>query len=277
MQLPMYQVDAFTDELFAGNPAAVCPLSAWLPDETLHNIAQENNLSETAFTVPAGAPGTYALRWFTPTVEVDLCGHATLAAAWVHFFALGAGPLLRFQTRSGELIVQRHGDMLELDFPSVPPHPTVPPPALAGLLGRPPQSVHRMRPVHGAPYYLAVYEQASAVAGLSPDTDGLRSVLGANVIVTAPADSPGLDFVSRFFAPASGVPEDPVTGSAHCSLAPYWSDRLGKTRLVGRQISARGGTVVCVLDGDRVRLQGQGVLYLRGEISLPDPAQGMTA
>ena len=271
MRLPMYQIDAFTDQLFSGNPAAVCPLRAWLPDPILQRIALENNLSETAFTVPLESPGAYGLRWFTPTVEVDLCGHATLAAAWVHSFMLGAGSRLRFQTRSGELTVTRHEDTLEMDFPSVPPLPSGPPPALAAVLGHPPQEVHEMRPVHGARYFLAVYDRAAEVAGLSPDTDAMRDVLGANVIATAPSDTPDQDFVSRFFAPASGVPEDPVTGSAHCSLAPYWAARLGQERLVGRQISARGGTVVCILDGERVRLQGRGVLYLSGEIHLPAP------
>jgi PhzF family phenazine biosynthesis protein len=269
MRLPMYQVDAFTDRLFSGNPAAVCPLTAWLPDEVLQRIASENNLSETAFTVPLGEHGLYALRWFTPTVEVDLCGHATLAAAWVHSFELDAGSRLRFQTRSGELVVTRRGDLLEMDFPSVPPHATAAPSALADILGHPPQAVYEMQRVHGTPYYLAVYEHAATVAGLAPDTDAMRDLMGANVIVTAPSAVPEHDFVSRFFAPAVGVPEDPVTGSAHCSLAPYWAERLGQNRLVGRQISARGGTVGCLVEGNRVRLQGKGVLYLCGEIRLP--------
>lgn len=270
MRLPLFQIDAFTDRPFAGNPAAVVPLRSWLDDGTLQAIAAENNLSETAFTVPEGpedagaAVQRYALRWFTPTLEVALCGHATLAAAWV---LLDSGQTARFQTQSGELVVTREGARLTMDFPAIPPVPVEPPPGLADALGGAAEAWHAVRSVHGARYFLAVFADAAQVAALAPDTGRMGRAFHANVIATAPGTT--CDFVSRFFAPASGVPEDPVTGSAHCTLAPYWAARLGKNLLLGRQISSRGGEVRCEVVGDRVRLSGTCVQYLQGTIEVP--------
>lgn len=230
MRLPLYQVDAFTDRLFGGNPAAVCPLEEWLPDTTMQAIAAENNLSETAFFVREGEG--YALRWFTPAVEVELCGHATLASAYVIFHVLEpARERVLFRTRkAGTLVVTRRGDELAMDFPAWPASPVAAPPELAAALGKPPVRVLAARD------YLAVYEHAEDVAGLDPDLAAVARLDRFAVIVTAPGVE-GVDFVSRFFAPAKGVPEDPVTGSAHCTLTPYWAARLGKTRL---QAKSRG-------------------------------------
>ncbi|MGQ9369651.1 PhzF family phenazine biosynthesis protein [Azospirillum sp. ST 5-10] len=262
MRLPIYQVDAFADRVFAGNPAAVVPLEGWLPDERLAAIAGENNLSETAFFVPAG--DAYELRWFTPAVEVDLCGHATLASAFVIDRVLGrggAGPL-SFRTRkAGTLTVARDGDRYVLDFPSRPPEPAADPhPELLPALGGP-----APRAVLAARDYLVVYDDADAVRSLRPDLGRLAGVDRFAVCVTAPGDG-GVDFVSRFFAPGRGVPEDPVTGSAHCMLIPYWAGRLGRARLEARQVSARGGALACELAGDRVKIGGSAVLYLEGHI-----------
>ncbi len=257
MRIPIYQVDAFTNRLFAGNAAAVCPLEEWLSDELLLAIAAENNLSETAFL--AGGAGRYRLRWFTPAVEVDLCGHATLAAAYVVFRFLEPGlDAVRFDTRSGELTVRRRGEWLEMDFPSRPPMPAEPPPGLIEALGRAPRELWKARD------YMAVYETEDAIRDLSPDMNALARVNMFAAIVTAPGGE--VDFVSRFFAPAAGVPEDPVTGSAHCTLVPYWASRLGRTLLRARQLSRRGGELLCELRGDRVALAGQAVLYLEGFI-----------
>jgi PhzF family phenazine biosynthesis protein len=260
MRLPIYQVDAFTDRIFAGNPAAVVPLEDWLPDAMLQAIAAENNLSETAFFVRQGE--TYALRWFTPTIEVDLCGHATLASAYVVFnFGEPERHRVAFETRkAGTLVVTRQGDELAMDFPAWPPKPCEAPAGLAVALGRNPSEVL----VSGD--WLAVYERAADVAVLTPDFAGLRR-LDRAVIVTAPG-SDGVDFVSRFFAPGAGIDEDPVTGRAHCQLIPYWARRLAKTRLSARQISQRGGALSCALDGDRVTIAGQARLYLEGTITL---------
>jgi PhzF family phenazine biosynthesis protein len=268
IRLPIYQVDAFTEQVFAGNPAAVCPMQAWLSDETLQHIAAENNLSETAFTVPDGQGG-YELRWFTPTCEVDLCGHATLAAAWVLLCSHGRRSPVRFQTRSGTLTVALVGELLVMDFPALPPakESVTPTPAMLAALGHSPTALFSIPPIHGADYFLATYEDAAAVASLRPDTAAMGA-LGANVLATAAGEG-DVDFVSRFFAPASGVDEDPVTGSAHCTLAPFWAGRLQRTALTGQQLSVRGGTVKCEVDGDRVRLSGAARLYLRGEILVP--------
>lgn len=260
---PLYQVDAFTDRVFSGNPAAVCPLSSWPDDATLQAIAAENNLSETAFVVPEGEG--YRLRWFTPTLEVALCGHATLAAASV---LLPDDGVVHFASLSGPLTVTRRGALLTMDFPAIPPQEATPPDGLLAVIGDTPEAFFTIRSVHGARYYMAVLSTAAQVAALTPDTAAMARDFHANVIVTAPGDG-AHDFVSRFFAPASGVPEDPVTGSAHCSLAPYWSARLGRSMLVGRQISRRGGTVRCEVVGDRVLLSGQCALYLEGRIHLP--------
>lgn len=262
MRLPLYQVDAFADAVFAGNPAAVVPLEDWLPDATLQAIAAENNLSETAFIVRRG--DGYEIRWFTPAVEVDLCGHATLASAFVIATMLEWGcPLIDFTTRkAGTLSVTRNGDLYTLDFPSRPPEPLAGPPAgLIDALGGPsPLAVLKARDV------VVVYDDEATVRALTPDMGALARLEDYYaVIVTAPG-SGGVDFVSRFFAPAKGIPEDPVTGSAHCTLIPYWARRLGKERLKARQVSARGGALSCELAGDRVRIAGKAVLYMDGAI-----------
>ena len=261
MKLPLYQVDAFTARLFAGNPAAVCLLERWLPDATMQAIAAENNLSETAFLVPERAD--FGLRWFTPTVEVDLCGHATLASGKVIFERVRpASASLRFHTKSGVLGVARKGDWLELDFPARPAVPCDPPPGLLDALGGSPREVRK-----SVRDYLVVYGSEAEVARLRPDFARLAALDSAGVIVTAEGDE--ADLVSRFFAPGFGIDEDPVTGSAHCVLAPYWAERLGKATLDARQISRRGGVLRCELHGERVGIAGQAVLYLEGTIEVP--------
>jgi predicted PhzF superfamily epimerase YddE/YHI9 len=265
MKLPLFWIDAFTDQTFHGNPAAVVPLAAW-PDATLmQRIAFENGLAETAFFVRTGLD-RFHLRWFTPAVEMDLCGHATLASAFTIFTQLGqTGDRIVFDSRSGPLTVTRQGDRLELDFPSRPPTPLpaaqIPPTLLAGLGGPPPQWIGKARD------YFCVYPTEAAVLALQPDIALLNQIDVIGIIVTAPSRD-GIDFVSRFFAPRAGVPEDPVTGSAHCTLIPYWAQRLGKNLLHARQVSARSGELFCELRGDRVGIAGRGVLYLRGEIEV---------
>jgi predicted PhzF superfamily epimerase YddE/YHI9 len=260
MQIPLYQVDAFTNRLFAGNPAAVCPLEEWLPDALLQAIAAENNLSETAFFLRRG--NRYELRWFTPSVEVDLCGHATLASAFVILRLLEpARERVEFDTRSGQLTVTRRGERLAMDFPAKPPLPCEPPPGLLEALGGEPLEVLK------ADYYLVIYETEAAVRALRPDFAALRAASGTGVIVAAPGER--ADFVSRFFAPAYGIDEDPVTGSAHSTLIPFYAQRLGKWSLEARQVSARGGELYCELQGDRVLIAGEAVLYLEGTIRLP--------
>ncbi|MDP1579552.1 MAG: PhzF family phenazine biosynthesis protein [Candidatus Didemnitutus sp.] len=259
MKLPLYWIDAFSPVVFAGNPAAVVPLTAWPADALMQRIAFENGLAETAFFVPI-EPGRYHLRWFTPSAEVDLCGHATLASAFVLFTQLGfAGERLTFDSRSGPLPVRRLPDgKLELDFPSRPAVPVTPPPALLRGLGATPAEYAQ------AQANLAVFATAAEIRAIRPDFATLATLEQYGTIVTAPGED--CDFVSRFFAPRVGVPEDPVTGSAHCVLTPYWAARLGKNRLHARQLSARGGEVFCELRGDRVGLAGHAALYLRGEI-----------
>lgn len=261
MKLPLYQVDAFTDRVFGGNPAAVCPLSEWLADEVLAAIAAENNLSETAFVVPQG--DDWELRWFTPTAEVDLCGHATLATAFILFDAHPDREQLRFQTReAGVVTVRRDGDRLVLDFPSRPAKPVTIPDGLTEALGGvAPQQLRR------ASKNLAVFEDEATVRSLRPDFRYIAEMDGDGLIVTAPGDE--VDFVSRYFAPHVGIDEDPVTGSAHCTLTPYWAERLDERRLSARQVSTRGGTLHCTLVGDRVEIGGQAVLYLEGTITIP--------
>jgi PhzF family phenazine biosynthesis protein len=262
MRLPLYQVDAFTGDLFGGNPAAVCPLATWLPDATLQAIAAENNLSETAFFVREG--NGYALRWFTPTVEVDLCGHATLASGFVvmNFLEQGRAAVSFRTAKAGTLTVARDGGMLAMDFPARPAVPVQAPAGLLDALGGTPRAVLRARD------YLIIYDSAGEVAALKPDFAGLAAVKDCwAAIVSAPGED-GTDFVSRFFAPAQGVAEDPVTGSSHCTLTPYWAERLGKTTLEARQLSQRGGALRCTQKGDRVIIAGEAVLYLEGEISL---------
>jgi PhzF family phenazine biosynthesis protein len=261
MRLRLYHVDAFADRVFTGNPAAVVPLDDWLPDATLQSIAAENALSETAFLVRAG-DARWDLRWFTPTTEVDLCGHATLASAFVIATILAPGDAaLTFRTRmSGELTVTREGDVYTLDLPSRPPVTAVPAADLVAALG-----AARPREVLAARDWLVCYDDPAHVQTLRPDIARLAH-LDRMVIVTAPGED--VDFVSRFFAPGAGVPEDPVTGSAHCTLVPYWAARLGKERLEARQVSARGGRLHCALVGDRVQVGGRAVLYLEGTIQL---------
>lgn len=261
MKTPYYHVDAFTDRIFSGNPAGVCPLESWPADDLLQHIAAENSVPETAFFVRTG--DRYRLRWFTPTVEIDLCGHATLAAGHIILTFLEPGAeSVTFDSASGPLRVERVGDMLALDFPSRPPKPVEAPAILAEALGAAPREVLAARDL------VAVFDHEDDVRLMAPDMEKLRKITDwFAVIVTAPGST--VDFVSRFFAPNAGIPEDPVTGSAHCELAPYWSARLGKQSLHARQLSARGGELFCEDRGDRVRLAGNAVLYSRGEISLP--------
>lgn len=258
-QLDIYQVDAFTAAPFGGNPAAVVPLQAWLPDETLQRIAEESNLSETAYFVRKG--DIYELRWFTPAVEVDLCGHATLASAWVLFEQLGVHEdLLRFSTRSGELQVRRSGDRLAMDFPAKRPEARPVPAGLLQALGLPDAQA-----LYQTDDYLVIVENPALIDALKPDFAALAAFDVRGVAVTAPSTE--FDFVSRWFGPRVGVNEDPVTGSAHTSLAPYWAERLGKRRLSAQQGGARKGQLQCeVLDNGRVIISGQAALYLRGSI-----------
>lgn len=259
----LYQVDAFTRRLFAGNPAAVCVLTQALPRELCQAIAQENQLSETAFIQRRGEG--YAIRWFTPTCEVDLCGHATLAAAYVVGEFLEPGcPVVRFASRQEQLQVRRQGDGWELDFPRWSLTPATAPVPLVSGLGITPQEVWQT-----PRDLLVVVPSAEQVQSLQPNLDQLAQLDSLGVIVTAPGRQ-GVDFVSRFFAPRLGIPEDPVTGSAHCALAPYWSDRLGKTALYAQQLSARGGELWCRVTPDRVLIRGNAVCYLSGQIHLPE-------
>jgi PhzF family phenazine biosynthesis protein len=264
MRIPVYHVDAFASRPFEGNPAAICPLEAWLPDATLQAIAGEHNLSETAYYVARGSH--YELRWFTPEVEVDLCGHATVASAHVIFDVRRelTGKRVTFQSKSGELGVDRISDngtvLYALDFPSRPPQPLAAVPALEQALGAVPRQVLKARD------YLCVFECEDEVLALQPDMGKLGALDCFAVIVTAPGKD--CDFVSRFFAPAKGVNEDPVTGSAHCTLIPYWSERLGKTKLFARQRSQRGGELWCEDRGDRVSIAGRAVKFSEGTIEL---------
>jgi PhzF family phenazine biosynthesis protein len=260
MRIPIYQVDAFTSKIFGGNPAAVCPLPLWLPDPKLQAIAAENNLSETAFFVKKGA--AYELRWFTPVLEIDLCGHATLASAHVLFNHLGyKKDEIVFRTRkSGELRTFRKNGRIYLDFPARLPAPVEAPGELVKGLGHFPREVYKGRD------YLAVLEKESEIAALNPDYGLLAKLDCIGIIVTARGDK--CDFVSRFFAPRAGVPEDPVTGSAHTMLIPYWGEQLGKTRMKAFQISARRGELDCEWKGDRVLMGGRAVTYMTGTIEI---------
>jgi predicted PhzF superfamily epimerase YddE/YHI9 len=260
MSLPVFHVDAFTSRLFAGNPAAVCPLTEWLDDGLLQAVAAENNLSETAFFVPSG--DHYELRWFTPRCEVKLCGHATLASAFVVLNILESGrDSVRFETRfSGALTISRDSDLLAMDFPTLAPWACPDPPAaLTSGLGKRPSSVVQIED-----NYFAVYEREEDVRNIRPDFRLLEQLHPAGAAITAPGDD--ADFVSRYFAPSYGIPEDPVTGSTHCSLAPYWAQRLGKTSLHACQVSERGGELRCEVKKERVILKGNAVLTLRGEL-----------
>lgn len=261
MKLPLYQIDAFTSRLFGGNPAAVVTLNQWLDDDALQAIAAENNLAETAFVVPR--EDMALLRWFTPTVEVDLCGHATLAAGYVLFtYHYPSLKKLSFKTHSGVLAVSREGDRLTLDFPARPGTPIEVSDGLASALGARPREAYLARDI------LAVFDTETAIQALRPDFGLIVALDAFAVIVSAPGIA--VDFVSRFFAPRAGIPEDPVTGSAHCTLVPYWASRLGKTKLTAKQLSFRVGQLDCELRGDRVAITGGTVEYLRGEINVPD-------
>ena len=260
MKVPLYQIDAFTSRVFGGNPAAVCPLKEWLDEAVLQAIAQENNLSETAFFVPA--EHGYHLRWFTPVAEVDLCGHATLASAYVIFSIMDSSlSRVSFSSRSGMLTVSKEGDLLAMDFPSQPPRPCDAPADLLDGLGKEPLEVLRSED------FFVVFSSEGEVRELKPDMAKLNNLPLRGVIVTAQGGGEA-DFVSRFFAPKYGVPEDPVTGSAHCALIPYWTERLNRKTLKAYQVSKRGGELFCTDHGKRVVIAGRAVKYLEGTIIL---------
>lgn len=258
MKIKQYQVDAFASRAFEGNPAAVCPLESWLDDSLLQAIAEENNLSETAFFVPS--ENGFKLRWFTPVNEVDLCGHATLATAHVIFEILGySKQVITFETRSGELFVKKKGESLEMNFPACIPTLCELSETLAKGLGQRPIEVL------AADDYLAVFDSEATIRAITPNQALLSQLDLRGVIITAPGTD--VDFVSRFFAPKFGIPEDPVCGSAHCELAPYWASKLGKNILTAKQVSRRGGDITCEVKADRVFLSGRAVTFMEGEIA----------
>ncbi|MCB2103029.1 MAG: PhzF family phenazine biosynthesis protein [Rhodobacterales bacterium] len=260
----LYQIDAFTQSVFGGNPAAICPLNAWLPEPVMQAMATENNLSETAFFVIRD-DGHYHIRWFTPAAEIDLAGHPTLAAAWLILERLAPGrDQVVFHTQRGDTltVTRMDGGMLSMDFPSRPPAPWTPNRDLEPIIGQPPLEVQANdRDV------LVRLPDAAAVRAVTVDQNALLGVDRELLLVTAPGDD--CDFVSRVFAPKHGVPEDPVTGSAHCTLIPFWAGRLGKDEMLARQVSARGGELRVGLAGNRVRIAGHAVLYMVGEVLLP--------
>ncbi len=261
MRTPIYQIDAFTSRRFSGNPAAVMPMHRFLPDETMQAIAAENNLSETAFLVPEGSD--YHLRWFTPRVEVPLCGHATLASAAVVMERLEPGrKRVIFHSASGPLTVSRSGSGYVMGFPARPSQAIATPPGFTRALG-----VDTLEVRINQFNYLAILQNAQLVRQLSPDMTAIALMDRPGVIVTASGDD-GYDFVSRYFAPAKGIPEDPATGAAHCMLAPYWAQRLGKAEFRAFQASRRGGEMICRLRDDRVELEGACVFYLEGEVEI---------
>jgi PhzF family phenazine biosynthesis protein len=259
MKTPIFQVDAFTDKLFAGNPAAVCPLQSWLDESLMQNVAAENNLAETAFFVPKG--DIFDIRWFTPAAEINLCGHATLASAHVLFSHLGyRGEQIRFMSMSGELLVTKNDNLITLNFPSAKPAPIAMPTGLVEALGAKPIEILKARD------FFAVFKSSADITALKPNFDLLSKVDAHGIIVTAPSDD--CDFVSRFFAPRIGINEDPVTGSAHTSLIPFWSERLGKQKMFALQLSKRGGELHCENLGDRVLISGKAVTFFIGEIEI---------
>lgn len=259
MKIPYYQIDAFTNSVFSGNPAGVCLLAEWLNNSVLQSIAAENNLSETAFLVK-NEKG-YELRWFTPEIEVDLCGHATLASAFVILNCLdNSSDAVRFDSKSGPLIVTRQDDLLAMDFPSHKAELCPTPKELISGLGIEPKEVFRSRD------YLAVFDSEEQIKSLQPDMYELSKLDSLGVIVSAAGSES--DFVSRFFAPKVGIPEDPVTGSAHSTLIPYWAERLGKSELHAFQLSKRGGELFCKHRDDRVIIAGRAVIYLKGTITI---------
>lgn len=259
MEIDIYQVDAFAAQIFEGNPAAVCPLTEWLPDETMQQIAMENNLSETAFLVEESEG--YALRWFTPAAEVDLCGHATLATAHVLFEHLYYSKQeISFVTHSGILKVRKNIDGLTMNFPATHGDKVESPTKLLEALGVQSNDVYK------ADDYMVVVDNEQQVQDLNPNFFLLSEIETRGIIVTAPGNE--VDFVSRFFAPLVGINEDPVTGSAHTMMAPYWSEQLGKNELNARQLSKRGGDVNCKIAGDRVEISGKAKTYLTGQIEI---------
>ena len=258
MKLQQYIVDAFASQPFTGNPAAICPLEDWLDDQTLQAIAAQNNLSETAYFVPTG-PNRYHLRWFTPANEVPLCGHATVAAGFViKNFVDPSAENIQFDSLGGPLSVACSENGYTLDFPCQMPEPCAPPEGLIEAIGANPIACL------SSAYYLLVYPSQEIVENIEPDFRSLKGIPKCQVIVTA--EGRNYDFVSRFFAPGDGIDEDPVTGSAHCILTPYWSRRLKKQKLTAKQISPRGGELVCQLAGERVMITGQARLFLKGQI-----------
>lgn len=262
MKIDLFQIDAFAEALFTGNPAAVCPLDEWLDDEVMLNIAIENNLAETAFFVPIEG-GRFHLRWFTPEFEMDLCGHATLASAYVLFRELGyQGDEVLFETESGLLTVKKDKEYLALDIPSRPPQKATLPPIISEGLSIQPKEVWRARD------YLLLYDSEEDIRRIVPDIGTLNQINldPGCIVVTARGDA--VDFVSRVFTPQASVFEDPVTGSTHCTLVPFWADRLNKTSLRARQVSRRGGELLCSLNKDRVEIKGKAVKYLQGTIEL---------
>lgn len=263
--LNLYQVDAFADQVFQGNPAAVIPLEAWVDDELMQAIAAENNLSETAFFVQLRRLNTFHLRWFTPVHEAPLCGHATLATAYVIFHHIHPSlDTVHFHTQSGSLSVHKQDDdVLTLDFPRYALQPCEAPAVLLEGLQQHPQ--YTFKTIEDTNYY-AIYSSETEVRELKPDLEKLVSLFPYGVVVTAAGDT--CEFVSRYFAPGAGIPEDPVTGSTHCGLIPYWAEKLDKTQLLAKQLSKRGGTLHCELLGDRVAIGGQGAQYLVGEITI---------
>lgn len=260
MNLQIFQVDAFTKEVFRGNPAAVVPLSKWLDDQTMQRIAAENNLAETAFFVPKD--DHYEIRWFTPLVEINLCGHATLGSAYVIFNCLHLeDQFIKFRSPiSGELSVEKQGDVLVLDFPAYESTEVKISKDAAQAVGKTPKTMFETQ----GDMAMLVFENEAEIQNLAPDMSAVSALEYREIIVTARGDS--ADFVSRMFAPRVGIPEDPVTGAIHCSMIPYWADQLGKTTLYARQLSTRGGELFCALAGDRVKIGGNAVLYMRGEI-----------
>lgn len=259
MKIPMYQVDAFTEEIFRGNPAAICILKEWLDEKLMQNIAMENNLSETAFCIVK--EDLWELRWFTPEEEIDLCGHATLATAYVIFEILNyPGSTVKFTTKSGILTVEKQGDIMTMEFPSREGTKVEITDQLIKGLGKEPKEAYESRDL------MVVYENEQEIRELNPNMEELKLVDAFGIIVTAKGESS--DFVSRYFAPSCGVPEDPVTGSAHCTLIPYWSKVLGKKKMIAHQLSQRGGRLECEHVGDKVKISGKAKLFFKGEIYL---------
>ena len=262
MEIDIYQIDAFTNQLFGGNPAAVCPLENWLDDHLLLKIAQENNLAETAYFTPI-RDHLFHLRWFTPEIEMDLCGHATLATAHVIFHVLNSHyDEIQFKTLSGLLTVKRKDGQIELDFPSRPPKRDVLPKIIAESLNLRPLEVWKARD------YLLVYDNQEQIENIQIDMSLINKINidPGGIILTAPGSAKDVDFVSRFFTPQASIFEDPVTGSAHCTLVPFWFERMNKKTFKAQQLSPRGGELKCELEGNRVRIRGDSVLYLKGEI-----------